>query len=244
MYGEENSVVILTFVSTEDLGFMEEPQRLCVALSRGRDALIIFHNVTSNYQVQTSRIFMDDEEDIILAREKAEYLSNKRYFDGLKALIGPVEEDTKSASHKGKGKEKMSSPTQATEVLSTPATVTAPTVSSWNSWAGDVDLAVVSTNPVMQDLGDYDTTPEVDDQGQPVADHQLQLLWSRVAFAPNLLRIKSVMTRLGRKLKRWIPRVRCGKEMAMSTLFFLRTPSLAIIYITYEEIGLSFLLRR
>ncbi|MCJ1415140.1 ATP-dependent helicase NAM7 [Xylographa parallela] len=184
MHGEENSVVVLTFVSTDDLGFMEESQRLCVALSRARDALIIFHNATSismnlhrrsfrvyrdilkylekhdcmkEYQLRTDRIFMEDDEDTNLQREKDEYLSNKRYLTGVKALLGSVQEDLVQEDpaprvNKGKGKEKMSSSIQS------PIAAVSPREKFFDF-----------PEPSLLDLQNYDLTPEVDEHGQPEA---------------------------------------------------------------------------
>ncbi|MCJ1437709.1 hypothetical protein MMC27_007096 [Xylographa pallens] len=198
MHGEENSVVVLTFVSTEDLGFMGEPQRLCVALSRARDALIIFHNATSvsmnlnrrslgvyrdivkylrnhdclkRYHVPTNRFFMEDDKDTILQREKDEYLSNKRYYNGVKAIIGPVQEDPvhedlAPKTNKGKGREKLSLSTPATKGFSsTDFSPTEEFVDCPEFW--HIDPAAAPA--IMQGPANYDLTPEIDEHGQSVA---------------------------------------------------------------------------
>ncbi|MCJ1395003.1 hypothetical protein MMC18_007884 [Xylographa bjoerkii] len=128
MHAEKSSVVFLSMVNTEDLGFMEEPQRLCVAFSRARDALIVFHNATSismnlnrrslrvyqdiveylqthdafkYYSKEISGVFMERDEDAILQREQDDYATRK-YYQGLKAVLD--EENVPATSSKGKQK--------------------------------------------------------------------------------------------------------------------------------------------
>ncbi|MCJ1405894.1 hypothetical protein MMC11_009124 [Xylographa trunciseda] len=184
MQGEENSVIILSMVSTENLGFMQEPQRMCVALNRARDALIMFHNASSltmnlnhrelrvykqvvdyllqhgalkAYDAPTGRIFMEDDEDVIFQREKD--LSSGHSLENEV----PAQDEPEDDVTKGKRKAKEPSAPSLKQVKMAP------------NWGGEGRTLrtrpsrMPKPSPPLEDPRAYDMTPEIDNHGQVVA---------------------------------------------------------------------------